>query len=190
MPQERSREYWLYPFFLVGLSIICLILFGCNNAPAESSRQAAQMATAPVLQPAQQGSSQSETAVKLILEVKKHVWNTDETVTVRLLALNESYEAVVVDRRLLIGPNLLPSTDRIPLPVEVEPAFEQEEQNQIILNPWGFYGRERTFSDLSAGQVTVYGYLLREPADALLPTGPVAPDALLVKAEPLTLTIQ
>jgi hypothetical protein len=58
-----------------------------------------------------------------------------------------------------------------------------------LFAPWCFYGRHRTFSGLSVGQVTFHGYLLRRPEAALLPNGPVDPGALLAEAEPLVTTI-
>lgn len=127
--------------------------------------------------------------MKLVIESEKPVWRSSETVAVQLIALNDSYEAVTVDRRLLVGPNLTYGEGRMPPPVQVEPAFPDEEQNRIILNPWCFYGRYRTFSALPVGQVTFYGYLLRRPEAALLPTRPVDLDALLAEAEPLVTTI-
>lgn len=128
--------------------------------------------------------------MKLILEAEKHIWRTDEALTVRLLAYNDSYEPVVLDRQLLIGPNLMPGVGRMPPPVSVESAFVEAERNQLFLNPWTFYGRQRSFSGQPGGQVTFYGYLLRQPTQALLPKGPVDLEALLAEAEPLLLTIE
>jgi hypothetical protein len=127
--------------------------------------------------------------MKLIVEAEKQVWFMGDVVRVRFQVLNDSYEPVVVDRRYLIGPNLVYSDARMPPPIQVEPEFSTQYKNQIILNPWCFYGRERTFSNLPAGQVTFYGYLLRRSEAAKLPTGPVDPTALLAEADPLVLTI-
>ncbi len=128
--------------------------------------------------------------MKLILESDKQVWNTGEVIIVRLLALNNSYEGAALDRRLLVGPNPLPDRPmRGFYGVSLEPAFTQKEQNLVLLNPWCFYGRQRTFENLAAGQLTLYGYLLNKPADSLLPKGPAETDALQAAAEPLVLTI-
>lgn len=112
------------------------------------------------------------------------------TVTVRLIALNDTYEPVPLDRRLLIGPNVVPErANGLPLPVSVEPSAPTEEQNTVTLNPWCFYGRQRSFDGLAPGRATVYAYLLARPTDALLPNKPAEPDASYQSAEPVELTI-
>jgi hypothetical protein len=127
--------------------------------------------------------------MQLVVESEKRVWRADETVVVRLLALNESYEPASIDRRLLVGPNLVYGVRRMPPPIHVEPALATEAENRIVLNPWCVYGRQRSFGPLPAGTVTVHGYVLRRPEDALLPAGPVDRAALLAEAVPLELTI-
>ena len=128
--------------------------------------------------------------MRLILETDKQDFLTSETITIRLLALNDSYEPVAVDRRLLVGPNPVPERPvEPPLPVSLKPAFPEEEQNCVMLNPWCFYGRQRTFDGFLPGQVTISAYLLRQPIGSLLPQGPGEPEALLASAEPLVLTI-
>src|SRR5262245_15365538 len=128
--------------------------------------------------------------MKLIIESEKQVWRKGETVTARLIVLNDSYEPVVIDHRLLIGPNLVYDAPRMPPPIQVEPAFPDEAHNCTMLNPWCFYGRQRTFSASSSGAVTLHGYLLRRPEAALLANGPVDPTAMLAAAEPLVATIE
>ena len=128
--------------------------------------------------------------MQLILESDRRVWRVGEAVIVRLLALNDSYEVVTLDRRLLVGPHPMHvGPNRSLFGVSLEPTFPQEEQNILLLNPWCFYGRQRTFEHLAEGQLSLYGYLLSKPADALLPKGPVDADKLLAAAEPLVLTI-
>jgi hypothetical protein len=127
--------------------------------------------------------------VKLILEAEKRVWRPGEMMTVRLLVHNDGYEPVVLDRRLLIGPNLMPASGNAP-PVSVEPAFTEEARNQIFLNPWTFYGRQRSFPGQLAGPVFFYGYLLGRPGSGVLPKGPADAHALLAEAEPLMLTVE
>jgi hypothetical protein len=128
--------------------------------------------------------------MKLKLEAQKPIWRVDEVITVQLLVLNDSYEPVAVDRRLIIGPNVLPNSMMGFYPISVEPAFSQEEQNLVMLNPFCFYGRQRTFENLAPGQVNFYGYLLNKPVDSLLPQKPGDLEALLTSAEPLVLTIE
>src|SRR5262245_28211220 len=99
--------------------------------------------------------------MQLVLDVDQTSAAEGITLTVRLIALNDEYEPVTLDRRLLIGPNVVPEQRAgSPLPVSREPAFPEDEQNEIVLNPWCFYGRQRTFDGLASGRVTVYAYLL------------------------------
>jgi hypothetical protein len=103
------------------------------------------------------------------------------TITIRLLALNDTAEEVWIDRRLLVGPNAL--SDRL-IPVSREPAAGDDEDNEVLLNPGGLFGRERTFADAPA---IFHGYLLVRPENRLLPQGPVDATALALAAEPLVL---
>src|SRR5215813_8243919 len=129
--------------------------------------------------------------MKLFLEVEKDHGGAAKTVTVRLLAVNDSYEPVALDRRLLVGPNAVPERSAgAPFPVSVEPALSREEQNVIMLNPCCLYGRQRPFDGFPSGRVTFHGYLLRQSSDSLLPEKPGKPEALLVSAEPLVVTIE
>jgi hypothetical protein len=128
--------------------------------------------------------------MELKLESDKQVWHTGEAVTVRLVALNNSCEVATLDRRLLVGPNPLPGSPVRSFPeVSLEPAFSNENGNFVLLNPRCFYGRQRTFENVAAGQLTLYGYLLNKPVDALLPKGPADPDALDSAADSLVLTV-
>ena len=115
------------------------------------------------------------------LELECRGPEADGSVAVRLLVLNDSYEPVEVDRRLLLGPH--PSVSDPPL-LSTEHATDDESKEIVLLNPWGLYGRERRFQ-YDAGSVTFHGYLLRQPADGLLPTGPADATLLLVAAPPL-----
>jgi hypothetical protein len=89
---------------------------------------------------------------------------------VRLIVLNDGYEPVRIDRRLLLGPQ--PEVADPPL-LSSEPSLPEETDNLVLLNPWGLYGRERRFQ-YDSGAVTFHGYLLSRPTDRLLPTGPGA----------------
>ena len=115
---------------------------------------------------------------------------TGELLVVRLVAYNEAYEPVALDRRLLIGPNLVPGPGLKPPPVNVEPAFEKEADNIIQLNPWTLYGRQRQFQGQPPGKVTFYGYLVGQYTTQLLPSRPVNEEELLIQAEPLILVIE
>jgi hypothetical protein len=129
--------------------------------------------------------------MKIILEMDKPEYTSSETVTVRLLALNDSYRPVTIDRRLLIGPNIKTEPPvNPPHPVSIEPASAKESSNQIILNAWCFYGRQRSFQGLPQGTATFYAYLLKKPSGSLLPERPGDMAALLVSAEPLSVKFQ
>ena len=129
--------------------------------------------------------------MELVLETEKHVWRVGETVTVRLLVLNNSYTPAAVDRRLLVGPNPVPDSPRgAPFPVSVEPSLPKKRENRVVLNPWCFYGRQRTFKSLPPGRVTFFAYLLQRAVSGLTPQGPTKEEALLVAADSLVLTIE
>ncbi|MEE6273597.1 hypothetical protein [Georgenia wangjunii] len=99
---------------------------------------------------------------------------------VLLLALNDSYEPVTLDHRLLVGPN---AAGGAPVPVSVEPSQPADQDNLTVLGPWCVYGRLRSFPRAEAA-TTFHGYLVREDS-ALLPDGPADPAHLVARAEPL-----
>jgi len=129
--------------------------------------------------------------MQLRLEADRHEVSAGESLAVRVVVLNDSYEPITVDRRLLVGPNPVPEQPGgTPLPVSLEPAFPDDERNLVSLSPWCLYGRERSWSHFSPGRVTVHAYLLRWPATSLLADRPGDPDALLLAAPPLSLTVR
>jgi hypothetical protein len=129
--------------------------------------------------------------MQLRLEADKQTYHPDEDVVVRLLAVNDTYEAVILDRTLLVGPNPAPEGMTVlPFPVSVEPAFAEERYNQVILSPWCIYGRERNFGSLPAGRVMIYGYLLEQMTPALSAQGPGEKGKVTATAEPLVITIE
>ena len=128
--------------------------------------------------------------MKLVLDVEQGIGSRGATLTVRLTALNDAYEPVTLDRRLLIGPNVEPEhLGGAPLPVSREPSFSKREQNEVVLNPWCYYGRQRSFDGLPAGRVTVYAYLLEQPTDALLAQQPAAGEIGYLAAEPVEIMV-
>lgn len=128
--------------------------------------------------------------MKLRLEATSPTWTVNEPIAVRLLVTNHDYEPRVLDRRLLIGPNLERAQRGRPPPVNVEPAFELEEQNLVTLNPGCLYGRERTFAFTEPGLVIFHAFLLTEPTEELLAQGPSDPELLLLAAPPLRLRVE
>ena len=78
-----------------------------------------------------------------------------EHVRLRAILFNDSYEPVVVSRNGFVGPSLHPVTPgNLLLPESVEPTFGGPDE-QFTLQPFSFYGREREFSGLAAGEVSV-----------------------------------
>jgi hypothetical protein len=129
--------------------------------------------------------------MQLLWDVDKAEYGAAETVTVRVLVLNNSYEPVTVDRRLFVGPNPVPEHSAgAAFPVSLEPTLPREEENLVTLNPWCLYGRQRSFDGLPSGRVTFHAYLLRRTSGSLLPERPAEPEALLVAAAPLVVAIQ
>lgn len=129
--------------------------------------------------------------MELILESEKKEYRSGEKVTVRLVALNNAYEAVTLERKQLIGPNPVPSeATGAPMPVSVEPAFSPNTQNEIRLNPFCFYGRQRSFDGLPAGKTTFYAYYLKRPSGSLLPQHPGKTEDLEVSAKPLVIEVR
>ena len=109
----------------------------------------------------------------------------------RLIVLNDGYEAVAFDRRLLVGPNFAAAAGGAgPLPMAMEPVFAEETANHVVLNPFCFYGRERSQEDLPPGEITVEGFMLARTLDQLGPEGLGAEGAVTTRAEPLRLVIE
>lgn len=123
--------------------------------------------------------------MKLLLELVPEATQPDGEVAVRLLVLNDCYEPVRVDHRLLIGPNIA----SVPRPVSAEPSLPEEGDNLTVLNPWCFYGRQRPFGDVS-GSVTFTAYLLAsDDGGPLGPHGPVGDGEVVASAAPLVVEI-
>jgi hypothetical protein len=124
--------------------------------------------------------------VRLILEAGPDGELAGETLAVRVLALNDTYEPVSLDRRLLVGPNPVPG----PPFISVEPSSKEEAENLVLLHPWCFYGRERKFDGLPPGRVIFHAYLMSHLEEDLLPDRPRNEAALALSAEPLAMEIR
>jgi hypothetical protein len=126
--------------------------------------------------------------MKLLLYAGATRFRVGEDVTIQVTVFNDSYQPITLDPGLLVGPNPIPERfTGMPLPISVEPTVD--EPREIILNPFCFYGRERTWNNLQAGQVTVTAYLVARRGSAWTPSGPADENDLLLRAEPLVLTI-
>jgi hypothetical protein len=80
---------------------------------------------------------------------------TADTCVIRALLFNDTYEPVAVSRNAFVGPNVLSvGASGHPLPDSVEATFGGAEEG-LTLQPFTFYGRERTFSGLAAGRVEI-----------------------------------
>jgi hypothetical protein len=121
--------------------------------------------------------------MRLLLEAATE-WRAGETVKARLIVVNDAYEPVAFDRRLLVGPNFEG------MPAAMEPGFAEEHANHVILNPFCLYGRERTFEAAPAGEIAVEGFLLAKPLEALGPEGTRGNGAIVARAEPLRLSVR
>ncbi len=119
--------------------------------------------------------------MKLTLE---EVSRTGKEVVLRLVAFNDSLKPVVLDRRLLVGPNGVVE-GAPPWPVSLEPPAPDDKQNLVLINPHCFYGRERTFNLI--GDTTFFAYLVKGKAGGFLPNGPSEETQLASAAEPLVL---
>jgi hypothetical protein len=79
-----------------------------------------------------------------------------EECRLRAVLFNDSYEPVAVSRNGFIGPNVQESPSAgSPRPDSVESTFGGGDQ-PLTLQPFTFYGRERTFSGLRPGEVKVF----------------------------------
>ena len=76
----------------------------------------------------------------------------------RAVLFNDSYEPVAVSRNAFVGPNIRgPAPGGFPAPESVEPTYGGADE-PLTLQPFTFYGRERTFGGLQPGSVEVVAY--------------------------------
>ena len=79
---------------------------------------------------------------------------TSEELRARAVLVNDQHEPVEVSRNAFIGPNVKESNPSGLRPDSVEPTFGRMDQ-PLTLHPFSFYGRERAFRGLAAGEATV-----------------------------------
>ncbi|HVE87054.1 MAG TPA: hypothetical protein VND93_29570 [Myxococcales bacterium] len=78
-----------------------------------------------------------------------------EECLIRAVLFNDSYVPVDISRNAFIGPDVEdPSATGAPRPSSVEPTFGGPDQ-PLTLHPFSFYGRQRSFTGLSPGEITV-----------------------------------
>lgn len=115
-----------------------------------------------------------------------------ESVTFRLEAYNDSDEPVIIDHRLLVGPNVVPTFGGQPCPPwppTFDAGFEEHSYNQTVLKPGRFYGRDFLIDSLAAGGATVHAFLLKSSDGRIHPHGPENPELLEAAAEPVIITV-
>jgi hypothetical protein len=114
--------------------------------------------------------------VRLSLDADRREVPAGETAVVRLVVFDDEDEAVVFNRRALIGPNLSGPVGL--MPVSAEPGFEDPRLDEIALNPGTFYGRERRWPELPAGEYEFTAMLVGDD-----------PDTVELTAKPLRLRV-
>ena len=83
---------------------------------------------------------------------------SSEECRLRAILFNDSYEPVAVSRNAFVGPNVRSlEGGGFPTPESVEATFGGPDE-PLTLQPFTFYGRERTFSGLLPGEVEVTAY--------------------------------
>lgn len=114
--------------------------------------------------------------MQVYLEANRRHVPAGTSAVVRLVVFDDEDEPIVFNRTMLLGPNLSGPTG--PLPLSAGPGFDDPALNDIALNPGCYYGRERSWSDLPAGEYEVTGWLLGDE-----------PDTVELTAEPLRLRV-
>jgi len=76
----------------------------------------------------------------------------DGQVLVRALLFNDSFEPVPLSRNAFTGPTPVAAlAGGMPQPESVEPTYGGPDE-PLTLQPFTFYGRERSFGELAAGE--------------------------------------
>jgi hypothetical protein len=114
--------------------------------------------------------------VRLSLEADRRQVPLGQTAVVRLVVFADDDEPVVFNRGALLGPNL--SGPIGAFPISVEPGFDDPDLDDIALNPGTFYGRERRWAELPAGEYELSGVLTGED-----------PGTVELAAEPIRLRV-
>jgi hypothetical protein len=95
---------------------------------------------------------------------------SSEQCNLRALLFNDSYEPVAVSRNAFVGPNvraLHPAG--FPLPESVEPTVGAPDE-PLTLQPFTFYGRERSYGGLQPGEIDVTAYYRPEGGEEIAAT--------------------
>jgi hypothetical protein len=91
--------------------------------------------------------------------------NAPGPVRLRALLFNGGYEPVTISRNAFVGPNLSVVPDGEPRPESVEPTLGGPEE-LLTLQPFTFYGRERTFDRIDGRELALLAYYRGPGADA------------------------
>jgi hypothetical protein len=80
---------------------------------------------------------------------------TDQACDLRAVLFNDGYEPVGISRNAFIGPSVQArAPSDYAQPASVEPTYGHADE-PMTLQPFTFYGRERTFTGLPAGELEV-----------------------------------
>ena len=114
--------------------------------------------------------------MRLYLEADQEHIPAGGDAVVRLVVFDDEFEPIVFSRVMLLGPNLAGPLGA--LPMSAEPEFENPALNDVALNPGCYYGRERSWSDLPAGEYRVTGMLMGDEGSV-----EIAAEPLLLRVE-------
>lgn len=89
----------------------------------------------------------------MTLRIELHEQDTGSAtgeVRLRAILFNDGLAPMPVSRNAFIGPDVVDASHGSPRPASVEPTFGGPEE-QLTLQPFTFYGRERTFDNVADG---------------------------------------
>jgi hypothetical protein len=94
--------------------------------------------------------------------------SSSQEVRIRAVLFNDGYDPVPVSRNAFVGPSVrAPSPMGMPLPESVEPTFGGPDE-PLTLQPFSFYGRERSFNGLPVGVLEVAARYQPSGSEAVL----------------------
>ena len=108
------------------------------------------------------------------LQIELHVVGASGgEIRLRALLFNSGFAPLAVSRNAFVGPNVTDLSPGAPRPASVEPTFGGPEE-PLTLQPFTFYGRERTFDGVADG-ATMEAHYRPEGAAAISASRPISP---------------
>ena len=92
----------------------------------------------------------------------------------RALLFNDGFEPLAVSRNAFVGPNVSDPSHGAPRPASVEPTLGGPEE-PLTLQPFTFYGRERTFEGVADGATMEAHYRSADGATEISASRPIEP---------------